>query len=355
VFDELAVIAGCAIVFIILFDIFASVIVPRPVRSTLLVSALMRRYLWRVWRTVCLGIQAAQRREMMLGIFAPLVMVLLLWGWVFGLILGFGLVFYGLRGGLHPAPLDLGAAMYYAGTSLLTIGYGDIIATDGAARFFSISAAAAGLGTVAVVLTFLFSLFASFQRREVFVVMLDARGSTPPSGLALLEAHAAFGLVADLPKLFEQGQIWCAEVLDTHLAYPVLCYFRSSHVDVSWLAAIGALLDASTLMMAAIDGVPTGQAALLHEVGAHLIHDVGKYFSLLTDGDVLVEQAEFRQGCERLAAAGYRLRDIEQAWPDFCRLRSEYSGTLNSMARYWAITPATWIGDRSPIGAGRHS
>jgi len=351
--DVFLIALGCFMIGAILFDVFASVIVPRPVRSTLLVSALLRRYTWRAWRSLCIGIQPAQRREVLLGVFAPLVMVLLLCGWVFSLIVGFGLVFFGLKAGLNPTPPDLSAAMYYAGTSLLTIGYGDIVATQGPTRFFSIAAGASGLATVAVVLTFLFSLFASFQRREVFVVTLDARGSAPASGLALLEMHAALDLVHDLPRLFEHGQAWCAEVLDTHLAYPVLCYFRSSHVDVSWIAALGALLDAATLAISSTEDIPRGQAVLMHSVGAHVTHDLAKYFGLLADDEVLVERAEFQAARARLAAAGFRLRDEGQSWDAFCRLRAEYAGTLNNMARYWAITPAQWIGDRSPIRA-RH-
>lgn len=251
-------------------------------------------------------------------------------------------------------PTDIGAAMYYAGTSLLTIGYGDIVAVQGPTRFFSVAAAVSGLATVAVVLTFLFSLFASFQRRETFVVMLDGRASAPPSGVGLLETHATLDLVGDLPRLFESGQSWCAEVLDTHLAYPVLCYFRSSHVDVSWFAALGALLDAATLVMSTVEHIPKGHAALLHSVGSHLTHDLAKYFALLGDEDVLVDRAEFVQARQRLAAAGYSLADEEHSWKAFRRLRAEYASDLNNMARYWLITPAQWIGDRSPL-SGKHA
>lgn len=350
VLNAFITLAGGVIVAAVLFDIFASVIVPRPVRSTLMMSAMLRRYTWRAWRFAFLPVQPEQRREVLLGIFAPFTMVLVLCGWVFGLIFGFGLIFFGLRTGLHPQPSDLGTAVYYAGTSVLTIGYGDIVASSGFTRFFSVAAGASGLATVAIVLTFLFSLFASFQRREVFVVTLDARGSSPASGLALLEAHAALDLAHDLPRLFEDGQRWCAEVLDTHLAYPVLCYFRSSHVDVSWISALGALLDAASLVVAATEDVPKGQAQLMHSVGAHLTHDLAKYFGLLANGDVLVEPSEFRAALERLRAAGYAVSDEAQSWETFCRLRSEYAGDLNNMARYWAIAPTQWIGDRSPIG-----
>lgn len=342
---------GIIIVFVIIFDIFASVLVPRPVRSAFLVSAYLRRYTWWAWRSLSFGVQSPQRRELLLGIFAPLVMVLLLGAWVFGLILGFGFIFLGLQNGLRPVPEDLGVAMYYAGASVLTIGYGDIVSVQGLTRFFSIAAGVSGLATVAVVLTFLFSLFASFQRRETFVVMLDGRGSAPPSGVSLLETHAKLDLVDDLPRLFELGQTWCAEVLDTHLAYPVLCYFRSSHVDVSWLAALGSLLDAATLVTSTVENVPRGQAALLHSVGSHLTHDLAKYFRLLGDDDVLVDRAEFTQARQRLSAAGYSLADEEQSWNLFRKLRAEYSSDLNNMARYWLITPAQWIGDRSLLSA----
>jgi hypothetical protein len=342
--------AGLILICIILFDVFASVIVPRPVRNALVRSAYVRRYTWRAWRAMCLGIQSPARRESFLGMYAPMSMVLMLCFWVFGLILGFGLIFFGLRDGLQPEPANFGAALYYAGTSLLTIGYGDIVATEGLTRFLSIAAATAGLATVAVVVTFLFSSFSSFQRREAFVVTLDARSGAPASGVSLLETHAALDLVHDLPRLFDASQTWCAEVLDTHLAYPILCYFRSSHVDVSWIAALGALLDSATLVVSTVEGVPKGQATLLHSVGSHLAHDIAKYFGLMGEDVVLVELSEFRAARGRLKAAGYDVGDETQSWESFQRLRSEYAGSLNNMARYWAISPAQWIGDRSPIG-----
>jgi uracil-DNA glycosylase family 4 len=320
-----SILAGLVLLGIILFDVFASVVVPRPVRGAFVRSGYVRRHTWRAWRAMCLGIQSPAHREAYLGMYAPMVMVLLLCIWVFGLILGFGLIFFGLRDGLRPVPPGFGAALYYAGTSLLTIGYGDIVATAGLTRFFSICAATAGLATVAVVVTFLFSSFSSFQRREAFVVMLDARSGAPASGVSLLETHAALGLIHDLQRLFEVSQTWCAEVLDTHLAYPILCYFRSSHADVSWIASLGALLDSATLVVSTIEDVPTGQATLLHSVGSHLAHDLAKYFGLMGEDVVLVELAEFRAARGRLEAAGYRLGDEVQGWESFQRLRSEYA------------------------------
>jgi hypothetical protein len=349
------VFAGLIVVGIILFDVFTSVIVPRPVRGSFRLSSHLLRTTWPVWRRASLGSVQPQRQEMLLGIFAPAIMVVLLGVWVVGLIIGYGLIFYGLAAQIQPPPHSLGSATYFAGTSLLTIGFGDFVPTSGLTRFFALAAATTGLATVAIVLTFLFSLFASFQQREVFVVMLDARGSAPPSGLALLETHAQLGLLDDLPRLFVQGQTWAAQVIDTHLAYPVLCFFRSSHVGVSWIAALGAILDAATLIISTVEGIPKGQAALMHDVGSHLTNDVAKYFGLAEPSrNVLVEQHEFRLARSRLSAAGFRLIDEALSWETFQRLRAEYASPLNNMARTWAIAPAQWIGDRSPIG-GRHA
>jgi hypothetical protein len=344
---------GVVAIGFVLFDVFASVLVPRPVPSRLLVSAYQRRYTWRMWRALFFAVQPPQRREIILGFFAPLSVVVLLISWLVGLIVGYGLIFYGIADQVQPHLTNFWEAAYFSGSSLLTIGYGDIVGTGNAARIVSLAAGATGLATVAVVLAFLFSLFNSYRQRELFEVTLDARAGAPPSGVALLETHAQLDIIDDLPRFFEHAQNWCADVLETHLAYPVLCYFRSTHVGMSWVGALGAMLDAATLVISTVKGVPKGQAQLMHSVGSHLVYDVAHYFRLLGPELTLVEQQEFITARERLGAAGYSLEPEPESWQTFCRLRAEYASSLNNLARHWAITPAQWIGDRSPLEARR--
>jgi hypothetical protein len=348
--DVLAFIAGVAIIVIILFDLIASILVPRPVPPGLMLSAFVRRRAWHRWKLLFLSTDPPKRRETVLGFFATVSVIGSLVMWLIGFILGFALLFWPFRDHMHPAITSLFEAGYYAGTSILTIGYGDIVATGVGTRILSLAAGATGLATVAIVLAFLFFLFSSYRQREIFEVMLDARAGSPPSGIALLETHAQLELVDDLPRLFEQAQEWCADVLETHLAYPVLCYFRSAHVGMSWVAALGALLDAETLVISTIERIPVGQATLAQSVGTHLVDDVSNYFGLAGSGGTLVEQQEFVAAWERLAAAGYSLRPVAEAWQTFSQLRSQYASSLNNLARYWAIEPAQWIGDRSPLG-----
>src|SRR5439155_22402868 len=119
------------------------------------------------------------------------------------------------------APESRGTALHFGGTSLFAIGFGDIVPTSGLARLTALAAAATGLGIIALVITFLFTLYASFQRREVAVVVLQAGAGAPPSGVTLLETYAVGGIVEDLPRVFADWQAWAAEVLDSHLAYPL--------------------------------------------------------------------------------------------------------------------------------------
>jgi hypothetical protein len=283
-------------------------------------------------------------RDAFLGLYAPGAAVLLLLIWLVGLILGFGLLLYELRGDLEPSPSDLSQAFYFAGSSVLTIGYGDIVPAGGLARFVVLAAAASGLGLVALVITFLFSMFGSYQRREVLVVTLSARAKSPPSAIALLETYARLGLIGDLPALFARWEEWTAEVLDSHVAYPLLGYFRSSHDNISWISALGAVLDAATLVLTTIRNVPRGYAKIMTRVGVHLVEDITINLGLTGDGSG-VDQNQFADVYRRLAAAGFELEPQAQAWRAFVRTRATYAGRLTALAEYWATPATVWAGE----------
>jgi hypothetical protein len=220
----------------------------------------------------------------------------------------------------------------------------------------SLIAAATGLATVAVVTSFLFATFGSFQQREHFVVTLSARAGLPPSGVGLLVVHADSGLREDLAQLLREGQQWAARVMETHLAYPMLMYFRSNHDFESWVGTLGALLDASALILSTIDrsGGKTplhGQALIMYGIGRHLTHDFNSYFNLDAGAIPLegagIHRSEFDSACKELQQAGYALIDRDAAWTEFSRLRSTYALQLNELARWLAIPPVRWVGDRS--------
>lgn len=344
---------GVVLVIFFLNDVFQSVVVPRPTPARYRLTRWVVRPGWRVIRALALRRGDASERERMLGTYAPAVLVVLLLLWVAGLILGFGLQFWALRDQIHPVLHSLGSAFYFAGTSVLTIGFGDIVATSGLARLIALAAGASGLGTIALAISLLFSLYASFQRREVLVVTLDSRAGAPPSGVSLLESYARLGMLEELPALFAEWEKWSAEVLDSHLAYPLLAYFRSSHDNESWISALGAVLDAATLVLTTVVDAPRGPAQLMFSIGRHAVEDLGRFFRVDGGREAGVERYEFDEARERLAAAGYTLLGPEESWVAFATIRSQYAGSLNAMARWWAAPPTQWIGDRSYVRFAR--
>jgi len=304
------------------------------------------RVSWPVWRALALRIADSDAREDFLGAYAPLALVGFLVLWATVLIVGYGLIFYGIRTELRPVP-SFGGALYYAGVSFLTIGYGDIVPAGGSARFVSLLAGASGFATVATVTTFLFSIFGAFAARENFVVTFGTRAGAPPSGVTLLETYARFGIMADLDAVFEEGVRWSAAILESHLAYPILAYFRSSHDYESWVGAVGALLDASTLKLTLIEDGAPGHAKLYNEMARHLVRDLTNYFRFDQGDHAGVERYEFDAARERLREAGLSVREADDAWEKFSALRGTYAASLNEIAGFFRIPPAQWIGDRS--------
>ncbi len=344
--EAIEIIAGVSLLVWMLADVFESVVVPRPtpgVRPSTIIS----RLLWPRWRAAGERRVNADARERLLGQFAPLVLVLLLVVWGTGLMVGYGLLFHALRDELRPPPPDLPTAIYFAATSLLTIGFGDITPVEAPARVLAIAAGGTGLGIVALAISFLFSLYASFQRREALVVTLDARAGAPPSGVRLLETYAREAMLERLGDTFLAWERWSAEVLDSHVSYPILTFFRSTHDNESWVSALGAVLDAATLVVTTLADGPRGPARMMSAAGNHLVEDLTHYFGLEHDHEVGVEREEFVEARARLADAGYRLADEESSWRAFTETRAAYAGSLNALARQWAVPPSLWIGDRS--------
>src|SRR5579871_2983366 len=231
-----SIVAGIAVIALTLNDVFQSVVMPRATGRRFRISFYVWRATWYCWPRLAWRLHAgdADAREEFLAVYAPLMLILMIGIWAILLIVGFGSLLWSMRSGIAPAHASFGTMLYFAGTSLLTIGFGDVVGHGGIPRMVSVLAALAGLSFVSIVTAFLFAIFGSFQQRETFVVTIAARAGTPPSGVNLL-AIAGYSLThEDLPQLMLDAQRWAAAVMESHLAYPMLAYFRSSHDDQSW-------------------------------------------------------------------------------------------------------------------------
>jgi hypothetical protein len=359
--DLIALLLGVLILALAAWDLFETIVVPRPTPGRFRISRYVVRGSWGAVRTVGRR-RGGETRDTLLGLFAPAVTLVLLVVWLLALIVGYGLVLFALRDQLSPSPHDLGATMYYAAGSILTLGSGEIAATGPAARAVVVVSAFSGLGVVALVVTFLFSLYGSYQRREVQVVTLQAAAGAPPSAVQLLETYARLDLVSRLPDLFAEWERWAAEVLDTHVAYPLLGFFRSSHDNLSWISALGTVLDAASLVLTTTEGLPRGEAELFRRVGSHLVEDItnlGFRSGVASPGGSALtrtglDRAAFEEACARLEAAGYRLAPRDGAWQEFEGARAAYAGRLEAMAVYWVTPTNSWLEPDATLRSPAH-
>src|SRR2546422_3365302 len=147
------------------------------------------------------------------------------------------------------------------------------------------------LGAAAITLLFGFS--GSFRAREEAVVALDALAGAPASAVQLLETAAAPTMDGILKDTFEEWRKWSAMVLESHLAYPLLVYFRSSHDNEAWINSFGAVMDAAALVISSIEEESVGAARLMFTVGNHLVEDMAWVFRFKATAAPLIERGEY--------------------------------------------------------------
>ena len=346
---------GLILVGVSLYDLFKSVVLPRPAINKFVLVRRTFFALWRFWRWVGDRITNPARKEGWLATFGPTGVLIMFGIWAVAFVIGYALMIDGVHDEMHPVPGDLWESLYFSATTLVPLSYGDFVPLGLAARVITVAESATGVAVAALAITLLFSLYESFQTREELVVQLDAMAGAPPSGVQILETVAEHGLPDELTKMFEEWRAWTAAVLESHLSYPVLFYFRSSHDNEAWINSFGAVMDAATLVISTVDGPSKGAAKMQMTVGYHLVEDMAWYFQFKGEPEVGVDRTEFDAAVDRLAKAGYKCRPKDEAWVDFSKYRTKYAWTLNRMAQRTAIIPAQWIGDRSylPHRSGR--
>jgi Ion channel len=347
--EYLSIAGGVILLPATFYDLFQTLVLPRPAVNKVQLARWIVRPMWRIWKWASQLSPRLDRSEARMAAFAPIALIVLVLIWAIALLLGYALIIYGLRDQFQPEIEDFAEAFYVSASTLVPLAFGDIVPSQGLARTVIVIESANGVAYAAVAITLLFELYGSFRAREEAVVALDALAGAPASAVQLLETagkHNTDGLLKDT---FEEWRRWSAMVLESHLAYPLLLYFRSSHDNEAWINSFGAVMDSATLILSSVEGhEASGNAKLMMTVGNHLVEDVSwLLFRMPTDGVPIIERSEYEAAIARLRAAGYKALDGDTHWQKFSALRGKYAMFLNRMAQLLAAPPAPWVGDRS--------
>ena len=340
-------ILGIVTILSVLLDAFETIVLPRKVQRAFRLTSWFYRHTWVPWVRIAKRIRANNWRESFLGYFGPFSLILLLVFWAIGLIFGFALLQYGVgeHVRLGNEPITVGILLYHSGETFFTLGYGDITPVSGVARTLAVMEAGMGFAFLGVVVGYLPVIYSSFSSREVEISLLDSRAGSPPSAGELL---ARLGCCPDpivLDNIFRDWERWCADLLASHISYPVLCFFRSQHSNQSWLGALTAMLDVTSLVLAGIDGIPKEQAKLTFAMARHAVVDLSQVVNASYDPhskDRLPDEglAELRK---YLANAGMRVKQDEAADQKLRKLRSLYEPYSEALGQRLLLSVPPWL------------
>ncbi len=274
-----ASIVGVVVIFVILMDAFETVVLPRRVRRVFFrISTRFYKKSWQLWSAVALHIKDPFRREGFLAYFGPVSLFPLLGFWALGLIFGFACVQYGLgeHVSLGNESITFGKVVYLSGETFFTLGYGDITPNNGAARALAVMEAGMGFAFLGVVIGYLPVIYNSFATREIEISLLDARAGSPPTAAEFLGRLGCCPEQTVLDEIFRDWERWCAELLSSHISYPVLVYFRSQHPNQSWLGALTVMLDVTSLVITGVGNIHPDQAKLTFAIARHAAVDLAQ-------------------------------------------------------------------------------
>jgi len=330
-------VAGLAIVLIVLFDAFETVVLPRTVSRRFRLTRLIVRASWAPWSLVARVLRGSTR-DWFIAIYGPLLLLFLLGTWAAGLICGFGLLSYGLA-----EEQSLGDAFYLSGSTFFTLGLGDVTPVSTATRVLAVIEAGMGFGFLAMVIGYLPIFYQSFSRREVAISLLDARAGSPPTAIELLRRNGD----AVAGPVLAQWEEWAAELLESHLSYPIVAYFRSQHEKQSWLAALVLILDTSTLLMVGLRGLSSQQARFSYAMARHTLVDLAQVFFVSpgTQDPHRLDHEAFMALREQLQKNGFAFDDASDAEAELAKVRQTYEPLAYELGRRLLFDLPPWLPD----------
>jgi hypothetical protein len=332
---------------VVLWEIFETLVLPRKVDRRF---RLTRYYYACAWGAYCFFSERVVRRKSQatfLSIFGPFSLLGLFVVWGISLVFAFALMNWSIHASFKPPAGDALAFplyLYMSGTTLTTLGLGDVIPRSPVARLITVSEAGLGLGFVALVIAYLPVLYQAFSRREAEISLLDARAGSPPAAAELLRRSARGGRPEDLEKFLEDWERWCSQVMESHMSFPVLCYFRSQHTNQSWVTAITAILDTCALCLACLEHGSNPQAHLTFAMGRHAVVDITQVFHKKpsTNMPERLSHESFLGIREDLREQNLKLNPEDESWDKLQQIRRLYEPYVLTLSRHLRMDLAPW-------------
>lgn len=289
-------------------------------------------------------------RDAIMAMLAPIALLGMLLTWLVVIFVAYAAMYFCL------GRRSFASSLMFSGSSMVTLG------TTADPRFWpsfvSYTEAGVGLLLVALLISYLPSIYSAFTRREAGVTLLQVRAGVPPRvSTMLIRYHIIEGRELRLKDLWQQWENWFADIEESHTTFTILVYFRSPAPNRSWITSAGALLDSAAMWLAAIEHATDPDAALCLRAGFIALRNIAEAFGIGYDPDpqpddsVSVTRREWEHELDEMVAQGVPVKaDRDEAWQAWKGWRVNYDTVLLRLARLVEAPPAPWVSDRSPIG-----
>ncbi len=341
-----AVIFGMVLILLVALDAFETIVLPRRVTRRLRLTRLFYRAIQLGWKFLGHLVRAGARRDAFLGYMGPLSLLALLVFWAVLFVFGFGLLLWGMALPLN-APdktISFPTYLYLSGTTFFTLGLGDVTPLPGAARLLVVIEVALGFIFLALVISYVPIIYQAFSRRELRISLLDARAGSPPTAAELLRRNHAGRSVEELRLLLHDWEVWCADILESHLSYPILAFYRSQHEQQSWVEALTVILDTCALMLTGIEGTPVEPARFTFAMARHAVVDLAQVLGTPpTSGVTRLSSSDFVRLQDVLAASGIHLKEGTATEQKLAEFRETYEPFVSALATRIQVSLPPWL------------
>lgn len=328
----LAGVAGVLLIALMLSEFFVTFLLPRRVRRDPRIARGLNRLLWRPWRAVARQLSPSAA-DTLLGFFGPFALIFQLSVWALGLLVGYGLVEYAVAGNPFWPGFLISSGVFLSAEG---------VSGSTSVHIVELLEAATGIGVLFIVIGYLPSVYASFSRRETAVSQLATRGGSPPAAATLLHRAAGRERWRDLERDLRAWEEWAAELMETHLTYPLLAFYRSQHVNQNWLAALTAMVDVAAFVKATVSEEDVEAADLTFRIGRHALADLALQFRLEPVSADRLSDADFDDLFAVVERSTVANVDRERARRRLDHLRREYEPNAQALSEFLVLDLPPW-------------
>lgn len=344
-------IAGVLCLFTVLLDAFQTIILPRRATGPFRLTGIFYTLTWTPWRFLFRRLKNARRRETAFSFYGPSSLILLLVVWAVGMLVGFGFFYDALGSPIADLRQHSGllSDLFVSGTAIFTLGPVDAVPITPLARWLMVIEAGMGFGFLAIIMGYFPVLYGAFSRREVTIALLDARAGSPPTAAELLRRHSHDGAADALSGLLSEWERWSAELLESHISFPLLCYFRSQHTNQSWMSSLTAILDTCALLIAGVQGHEARQAQLTFAMARHALVDLAQIFALkpIQNAPDRLPTERYEQMYALLCQSGVSVCRDSASEERLREMRKLYEPYAETLSRHFLMPLPPWLPDHT--------